>query len=274
MLRVSLEVADVHAAFFRALLERADVLEEHGIIAGRNLERPDIRILEHGLALQEFTSGGKRLNSPAIVYERSDSAGVSPAPEMRQLIKCPDVRVWLKQNTFRDYRLHNEPFVLGRQHYRVIADQFPDLAELSRTVPIPLSAEDASKIRVFSMATMQRFDRYRSKKIHFRHLRRIDISFAGLVDYDFRGVDLWNHEARVSRELSRRTNDLVLGRHRHQAVERLLDFTNLKVMVATNRAAAPDFYDMILDRSAMSLSPWGLGEYAWRDYESIYPAVF
>lgn len=43
---------------------------------------------------------------------------------------------------------------------------------------------------------------------------------------------------------------------------------HLRVLIGMNRVLGPDLYQASVMRTSISVSPWGFGEYAYRDYES------
>jgi hypothetical protein len=58
-------------------------------------------------------------------------------------------------------------------------------------------------------------------------------------------------------------------RHRRAAVQHMARLRHLRVLIGMNRSLQADLYEQAMMRSSISISPWGFGEYGYRDYESI-----
>jgi hypothetical protein len=182
----------------------------------------------------------------------------------------PDVKLWLKRNTFRDYRLNNTRFVAGRYHYRLlneVPDFHVDVAE--RDVAKPVTEEMAKKIRLLPTVSIDRFQYFREQKIDWNQKRPTDVMFAGLVDYEVRSTDFWDDKFDIAANATNLGVEFLPDRHRRAAVLQLARLRHLRVLIGMNRSIQPDLYGPAMLRSSISVSPWGFGEYGYRDYESI-----
>jgi len=271
MLRVSIELPEGYNDRFRPLMENQAALLGYDVLVDYNLQAADLRILHHDMAVEELSkSTDGRLRTPTIVYERVDAAVVINNQRIRTLMQHEDVKLWLKRNTFRDYRKNNENFVLGQQHYNLLngiekfhAGTRTELPQLELTEPM------AKKIRPLPIVGMDRFASLRNARIDWSAKRPIDISFAGTVDYEVQQSDYWDAAFDRAQAASIKGFGEVIVKHRREAVRQMIEMKHLRTLVGMNRAVEPDLYEQVMLRSSISVSPWGLGEYGYRDYESI-----
>ena len=228
----------------RPLLQYKKYIGKYGIDFVE--DKPDITLIHHRL-LKE-----KDLNNPVIILERADSSSLYQ-PVTRTNISHPNVKAVFKTTTLRDKKLHNSDTWSGRYHcsiinkYAKIADVFPP-----RTL---ISTADLEKIRVAIPTSMQdRFIEY--KGFNIDRSRDIDVSFVGVTKYD--GF----------------TEPNLINWHREQAVAKLQKIKGIKIFVATcgsnEQAIDPREYKKIVLRSKICLSPWGMGEWNYRDFHSMY----
>lgn len=268
MLRVSVDtVIGKDQNFLYGLRVAGALMAKQGVKLGRGLPDADLRLLGGAEALREFQAEGG-FARPTIVLAPEDPANVTPCPRTRRMLADPQLRLYLKPNTLRDPRRHNEPLIMGRHHYRLLAECFGENRGGPPEQPAPLAPATLAKIQPFSLATMRRFAAGREGAPDPLAPRPIDASFLGLIDYDqqFTGLNQGGRRA-VDPECMR--NDLFVGRHRRMAAQALMGLRGCRTLVATNQAAAPDLYRLVMDRSLICVSPWGMGEFAWRDYEAI-----
>lgn len=271
MIRVSIEVPDIFKYRLKPIVDLRQRFADEGISVGFELKGADLRIVHHDFAIRELASSpDKRLSLPMIVDERIDGAQVVNSVAVRSAMAHPDVKLWLKRNTFRDYRWNNSSFVADRYHYQ----KLNDLPEFHRDVQpprctMPVTEEMAGKIRLLPTVCCDRFDFFRNHRIDWRERRPIDVSFAGLVDYEVRETDYWDGKLEKARATITGSIGFLPELHRRAAVLQLARLRHLRVLIGMNRALQSDIYETALTRTSISVSPWGFGEYAYRDYESI-----
>src|SRR6185436_4393971 len=164
-----------------------------------------------------------------------------------------DVKVWLKRNTFRDYRLNNAKLVAGSYHYQQLIE-VPDF-QIEAAEPVcamEVTEAMAAKIRLLPTVGCRQFAVFREKAIDWNEKRPIDVSFAGLVDYEVRATDYWDGKLGEARAASKGGIAFLPERHRRAAVLELAKLHNLRVLIGLNRVLQPDLYQTTLLRSSIS----------------------
>jgi hypothetical protein len=135
---------------------------------------------------------------------------------------------------------------------------------------MPITAEMAGKIRLLPTVSCDRFSYFRDQQVDWSWKRPIDVSFAGLVDYEVRATDYWDGKLGEALAATKAGGiGFVPNLHRRAAARQLTQLRHLRVVIGMNRALQADLYQATLMRSSISVSPWGFGEYGYRDYESI-----
>ena len=272
MLRVSIEMPDGYNYRFKPLIENQAAFLSHDVLVDYKLQAADLRILHHDIAIEELqNSSDRRLRTPVIVYERVDSAVVLNDERIRGLMQHKDVKLWLRRNTFRDYRLNNENFLTGRHHYMLLnnIEKFHVGAATGESPRLQLTEAMARKIRSLPIAAIDRFAGLRNAKMDWSAKRPIDVAFAGVVDYEVRGTDYWDAAFDQAQAASVTGFEELIDRHRREALRQLIEMKHLRIVIGMNRAVQPDLYEQVMLRSSITVSPWGFGEYAYRDYEAI-----
>lgn len=272
MIRVSIELPEIYNYRFKPLVDNQATLLSHGVLIDYMLPSADLRILHQNIAILELqNSMNRRLRTPTIVYERVDAAVVLNDHRVRSLMQHEDVKLWLKRNTFRDYRKNNENFLTGRQHYMSLNDVEKFRAgDTSGEAPTQQLTESmARKIRTLPIAGIDRFASLRNAKINWSEKRPIDVAFAGTVDYKVQRTDYWDAAFDEAQAASITGFEEVIDKHRREAARQMIELKHLRTVVGMNRAVQADLYEQVMLRSSISVSPWGLGEYGYRDYEAI-----
>lgn len=257
MICISIEVPEAERYRFEPLLGLRARFVDDGFDIGFCQPAPDLRVIELEAAILELQQRPDgRFPTPTIIDEENDGAEVGSAAGVRTMMAHPDVKVWLKRNTFRDASLNNQALATGQYHTEVL-NEVPHfrIPVPERTPPIPVSADMAGKIRLLPTAGLDLFAPLR-RTVPAWNDRSVDLVFAGFVDYP----PTFHHD-----DVTR----LLAGRHRRAAVEEVSRLRDLSIVLGVNRSLDVDLYRDILLRSSISVSPWGLGEYAYRDYESI-----
>ncbi len=272
MIRVSIDLPKGYEHRLQPVVDLEGRFKDAKFAVGFNLPDADLRVLHHDMGVAELlTSGNSRLRTPVIIYERADSAVVVNSPKVRGLMAHSDVKLWLKRNTYRDYQLNNQPFLKGRLHFRQL-NELPRF-HVRPTEGEPPSAlvteEMASKVRMLPIVPIELMARFREAPVNWTRKRQIDVAFAGTVDYEVRGNDFWDGEYETALAATVGGFDAIIDEHRREAMRQLVELKHLRIFIGTNRAIRPDMYLEALLRSSISVSPWGLGEYGYRDYEAM-----
>jgi hypothetical protein len=271
MIRVSIETSDIYRYRLKPIVDLRQRFLDDGVLVDFDLKNPDLRLLHQDIAIGELERNpDQRLPTPTIVDERVDGAQIINNARVRSALAHPDVKFWLKRNTFRDYRLNNGSFLAGRYHYRLL-NEIPEFHIDVREDPseMTITEEMASKIRLLPTASIDKFAYFREQKIDWRDKRPIDVMFAGLVDYEVRGSDFWDGKYAEAQAATITGVESLPDLHRRAAVQQLTRIRHLRVLIGQNRALQEDIYRLAMLRSSISVSPWGFGEYGYRDYESI-----
>jgi hypothetical protein len=258
MIRVSIEVPEREEYRFDPLWGQRDRFFDEGIFLCFRDPGPDLRIVELDAAIAELgRSTNGRFNTPIIIDEENDGAEVGDSVATRSMLAHPDVKFWLKQNSFRDVALNNRGFATTQFHTDIL-NGIPEFhVELpAHECSMPVSNEMASKIRVIPLAGVNDFKSLYQQEIDWSKARRIDVIFAGWVDYP---ASYLFHE--VTRVLA--------TRHRRAAIEQLARLRGLRVLLGINKMMELESYRAAMRDSWIAISPWGHGEFAFRDYEAI-----
>ena len=255
MIRVSVETHEHYKYRLKPIVDLRHRFMERGFLVGFDLSNADLRIVHQDVAVEALGSDpGKRLAAPLIVDEQIDEAGIHNELAIRSALAHPDVKLWLKRNNFRDFRMNNEEALL---------------ASYNEACVMPVTPEMANKIRLLPTACIDLFAFFREQTIDWKAKRPIDVMFAGIVDYEVRATDYWDGVLQQALAAPSDPGLADAGRHRRAAVRSLIELRHLRVLIGINRAVPRDLYATAMMRSSISLSPYGLGEYAFRDYESI-----
>ena len=209
-------------------------------------KNPDV-ILSHQTKTKIIEENGP----PIILLERIDSCNIT----VRSLIKHKRVIAVIKNTIFRDPKINNEPVQYGRYHFRLIAEKSnlkldPDITFYNHKIPI--TDDDLKKIELgYTFALYSKMNRSIKREINFNEKRGLDCNFHGTTGYG--------------------ANAAAVNYHRKLCVKKLEFLKNkLPINCGGNRSLKSDQYNHIIVNSKSSVSPWGLGEACYRDFESIY----
>jgi hypothetical protein len=221
-----------------------NLLSDYGIEFTETTGR-DIDLMHYSL----LEKGGK-FDMPAILLERIDSAVVLARKE----ISDPNVIGIIKNTILRTSELNNAVYTYGRYHATIIsnllgagAPVFPDPVHTRTVIP-----EDCMQ-KLECGFTYGSYDHLRSIFSNSvppdnTSLRLTDVSFAGTVNYGAAEI---------------------INIHRKQAAANILQMKSLKVNVTEGRLLNYQSYVRSLMASKICVSPWGLGEACYRDFEAI-----
>lgn len=182
-------------------------------------------------------------NWPVVVLERIDGAQLS-AP-VRKHIGHPNLKAVIKNTIYHDWNFYNN--TAWRAHQTACRQAKGD--SWVPILPKPITVEDYKKLRLgFSFVAYPHYDALREiDPARWEH-KTIDVFFAGTTYY---GLEVpW------------------LNWHRQQAVKEI-EASGLKYVCAANRAYNFHEYYEVMRTSRFVVSPWGLGEPCYRDFEAI-----
>lgn len=238
---LSIDVEDKYAHRFDGWFEVAAELEALGWRLGRNISGADFEMVQSQRVLERY--GKSPIPRPIIIYERSGSGSIHP-PRLRGFIKNPMVLGYAKETGFRDKSLYNTPYVQDRLHHNFISNADPVPHDMI------LSDADLDKVEtIFQVYAHQ--DRYKNIRFRqtpkFRH-RPADVFFSGTVKYD---VDL-------------------ITQHRIRCCDAISQLSGLNVLLGIGRSLGPTSYASAIADTKILVSPYGYGEYSWKDFEAIY----
>ena len=245
-IRVKLTIDPRYAARFAQLYAVSEELEALGIEVGTDFEVCDLQLIQSSLLKSGEVALSALDESPVLIYERSDAATLGDDVFQRKLIARPEVRSWLKEFAFRDPSLHNEMMTEGRYHYTLIND------DSQRTPPKPptvmVARKDLEKITSLQPIYMfPQFDYCRQFDRRLFRTRRTELFFAGTMEYNHQFVKYHRYLAGM-------------------AIERL---ENVVRLIGYGRVFDKRQFQDSLQQAKIFLSPYGLGEFSWKDYEAI-----
>lgn len=189
-------------------------------------------------------------NKNILLVERLDGAAIW----CRNLLKHPHVKTLLKMYHYPDPAVNNRPCVDGRI--------FIPLDGTEKKPEPELTAEDLAKVRsgfsFFHYSRLAPAIAYaKSAKLKPVNERELDFFFAGTTSYG-------SH----ARETVRST---WVTTHRQEVIDYLneLGKSGYRVMIAATRAFGSAKYLELTANTKIILSPFGWGEYCYRDYEAL-----
>jgi len=219
------------------------LLQKNGIIFVE--ESPDL-VLICGTARVGLCK--KFSNKPIVILDSAEAASMQP--HVRHCLKEPNVRAVFKNTVLRPGRNYNKPTVYCSYHFKLINDGCKKLVE---SQPSPLADQELQKVHCVLWDFFRSFlnadlETIKSEKIDFNAERPIDVFFAGSVI---------SHSPR--------------GMHRREAFKslRAIKDNNLNIIIHEGRLPKDEFL-ALLKKSKIAVSPWGYGEWCWRDYEAIH----
>jgi len=198
------------------------------------------------------------LNSgcPVMILERIASARIYS----RKYISYPNVVGVLKSTIFRDLILDNSEFNVtnnypecdfkNNYHSRVIAESLG--RNYKYTNPPDLIPEESfKKVELwYNFASYQMMDLYIHEKDVLNRKRPYDIGFMGTTKYS------------ASSEL--------ITAHRTKCMDTINSLKNVNNEIFPHRVKGKENYLNNILNSKIGISPWGLGEKCYRDFEVIY----
>jgi len=216
------------------------LLEKNNIVfVDRN---PDI-ILICGAPIKNMLT----LTHPHIFLDEEESASISKF--VRKCLRNPYTIAVFKNRTFRPKSLYQLPI---KYHFELILDGFFASEKIKSKT---LSKNEQKKIQSvlwdtyrspFNKTFNNNLEPLKEQIIDFETKRPVDIFFAGTIN-----------------------EDNPPGLHRVLLMDKLKTIKKFKI-VAHNGQIPKEQYLDLLRTSKIAVSPWGNGEWAWRDYEAMY----
>jgi len=196
---------------------------------------------------------------PVVILDEEESASLDP--ETRECVKLSYVKAVYKNTVLREREKYNYPSVgteafssnknyLGNNsyHFKIISDSCKKLPLKKLTL---LTNQELKKIQcmlwdTFRGSLKDDLQTIKDEAIDFNQERPVDASFACTM----------------------RVNEFP-GFHRQQALRRLKAVRGYNIAIETKWLQKKDYFKL-LKSSKIVISPWGLGEWCWRDYEAIH----
>ena len=246
-IRVKLTLDPRYVARFSQLNSVSEDLKALGIEIGTDLDEFDLQLIQSSLLKSGEVPLSALDKSPVLIYERSDAATLGDDVFQRTLIARPEVRFWIKEFTFRDPSLHNEMMTEGRYHYTLINE---DRARVPPKPPtIIVDGKDLEKIISLQPIYMfPQFEHCRTLTRRTFRTRRTELFYAGTMEYKQQFVKYHRYLAGM-------------------AIERLEKVVRL---IGYGRVFDKKDFQNALQQAKIFLSPYGLGEFSWKDYEAIF----
>ena len=249
MLKLSINVEEGYEGRFHYLKLISNQLRDAGIDVNFQNDDGDVLLFQAGV-LEEHEAKNGPVTRPMLVYERIACAALSVSSKHRKLLARPNVIGWLKETSFRDWTTYNQPVVSNRYHVGVLAKSINDEAANELVEPaMQIDADLARKIIAAPPIHLQsRYDAYRLLDRRKLKTRKVDVCCAGTTQY---GTEL-------------------LSRHRYIAAQEILKLQDRATIIGTGRVVPGPEFPTFLQSAKMFVSPYGYGEYSWKDFEAIY----
>lgn len=213
-------------------------------------DKPDIMLIHTYRMEKEEINLLLDRGIPSILIERV----ASPHIISRKEIKRSSVIGVAKESTYRDWKLNNEISYQGRYHCYLIAKHHKyDIKnpELCKKHPIDITEEDSKKIELwYNFIPYQMMNPFIKETIDFDNFRKTDINFYGTTKYG-EGSEM-------------------VTVHRQDCLAKMKELKNCVIDVSGTRASGKSKYVNGLINTRVGISPWGLGEKCYRDFEVLF----
>jgi len=233
---------------FFALHECKKELEDLGLMYTEDKD-VDFLLVHTYRVERDFLQKQADGNIPIILLERIAASNV----HCRDLLRHPNVIGIVKESTYVDWKINNEPRYEGYYHLHILAKEYGLDKQHPEKVRIPKSSEltekDMEKVDLwYNFEVYEMMDPFIYRTIDYNQKRDIDICFYGTTDY--------NRDS--------------LTMHRKKCIEEMGKLKNCNAVYSNKRIKGKYKYVDTMVGSKISVSPWGLGAKCYRDFESIY----
>lgn len=231
---------------WQGLLKLEPELRNQGLIFVQ--ENPDV------LLCNKITKEIKELNKPIIVLEKRGSASLSR--KSRTYLSDPQVKAIFKNRILKNPLDDNEKQA-ACSHSLTLLNKQVKIVDL--TYEKLLQSDDIHKIRCvlwdFSgSALSERFIPLEKYEFNLNDERPLDVFFAGNISYE---------------KATESINALYMY-HRTQAIDAINNISGIKALTLSGRHLPFDEYIETMKKSKIVVSPWGFGEWCYRDVEAIH----
>lgn len=201
-------------------------------------KEPDVLLV---ISNKDIPTKLMRSKIPKIILETVDSASLDEST--KKVLSHPTVKAVFKNSILKPSSLYKEN---GVYHYNII-----NMIDYKKKSFKNISPLDLQKIQCvlwdYSHSALKKsFKALINKDVNYNKNRPIDIFFAGTIkEGEERGI------------------------HRSKALTELNKLKKLNV-IATQDYIPKNEYYKLLRKAKIAVSPWGYGEWCWRDFEAIY----
>ena len=227
------------------LLELESLLNYHGLEFVDN--NPDVILCTY------VTDAILAQQKPIIILEKFAAASINE--KTRVIIEHPLVKAVFKNRILKKKKWDNKPLAAGR-YFNNLINAYAKL--MQETPVIQLSKAAQKKVQCviwdfFGSPFKRKIKRLRDIEIDYQQERPIDIFFA---------CDL-------TEKTSKSGSHLLFNWHRSKAIEAMCAIKEINCVALTTKI---DYWPYINNtlKSKIVVSPWGFGEYCWRDFEAIH----
>jgi len=229
------------------------ILQDHKIHIVES--RPDVILYHTYKAGPEHKRVLQEKNIPILILERIASARILS----RSYIGQDNVKGILKSTIYRDLNIENTPYMVDHENYpdrdfknnyhtKLIFDSFnKDYIYLT---PQPaLDDSELKKVKLwYNFCSYEMMHKFMNHKKSTSNKRKVDISFYGTTTYGPRSLAITTHRQRCIKKLKK---------------------INGNVDQYSGRKPKDQYISSLIN-SKIGISPWGLGEKCYRDFEAIF----
>jgi hypothetical protein len=221
-----------------------------------NLEKYYIKIVKKNpdlLFIHNRLLNNSHSKIPKVIVERADSSVIFHE-QVRELIRDDKTLAIIKTTATHDKSLNNS-LKCNRRYHCYIINQFANILENEPTKNF-LDEKSLKKIHCLIPTSVQnRFYWYKEQPP--KKNKPIDVSFVGVTSYpNIKGIN-------------------VMDWHRNKLVEELKKINGINLFYVTSEAGKShplkEFdYKNVVQKSKIIISPWGMGEWNYRDFHAMY----
>jgi len=237
----------------RNILNYYKEFNKNNIVFVDENEKFDLVLLfAEGKKCEPFLEKYKKCNKPIIICERLDS---SSSNILNKYGYHPNIIAIFKNYTLRPKELYLEPLVRNRYHYNVLIKyKYYQHKELLQPKDSSITKDILYKIHnvswdITSSFLFSWYNKIRKLTIDFNKKRKLDVVCqVGLSNPGY----YWLHRKKALAILEKMKHIKIITKH------------------SGNYGRGLQIYYNNMLHSKICVSPWGWGEFAYRDYEAIY----